>query len=67
LQQDKGHRGEWEAFAAAIRGGGESPVPFDQIVMSTLATLKAVESRASGQALAVDASHLTGSRPRGDR
>jgi predicted dehydrogenase/threonine dehydrogenase-like Zn-dependent dehydrogenase len=67
LQQDKGHHGEWVAFAAAIRGGGESPVPFDQIVTSTLATLKVVESRASGQALAVDASHLTGSRPRGDR
>ncbi len=55
LQQDKGHRGEWESFAAAIRGGTESPIPFDQIVTSTLATLKAVESRASGQAVAIDA------------
>ncbi len=60
LQQDKGHRGEWEAFAAAIRGGGESPIPFDQIVTSTLATLKALESRASGQAVAIDAAFLTG-------
>lgn len=56
LQQDKGHRGEWEAFAAAVRGGGESPIPFDQIVISTLVTLKAVESRASGQAVAIDTS-----------
>ena len=61
LQQDKGHRGEWEAFAAAVRGGGESPIPFDQIVTSTLATLKAVESRASGQAVAIDADLFTGS------
>lgn len=61
LHQDKGHRGEWEAFAAAIRNGKESPTPFDQIVTSTLATLKAVDSRSSGQAVAIDASHLAAS------
>src|SRR6202795_3257979 len=25
--QDKGHRGEWEAFVAAIRSGADSPLP----------------------------------------
>jgi predicted dehydrogenase/threonine dehydrogenase-like Zn-dependent dehydrogenase len=53
LRQDKGHRGEWEAFAAAIRSGSESPIPFHEIVASTLATLCAMESRSTGDAVAV--------------
>jgi predicted dehydrogenase len=55
LRQDKGHRGEWEAFAAAIRNGSESPIPFPEIVASTLATLCAVESRSSGLPVSVAA------------
>jgi len=58
FRQDKGHRGEWEAFAAAIRHGREAPIAFDDIVTSTLTTLKAVDSRASGQAMPVDATRL---------
>jgi predicted dehydrogenase len=54
-RQDKGHRGEWEAFANALRSGGESPIGFDEIISTTLATLRAVESRTSGQAVPVDA------------
>jgi len=53
-RQDKGHRGEWEAFAKALRGGGPAPIAFDEIVATTLTTLRAVESRSSGQAVAVD-------------
>ena len=60
LQQDKGHRGEWEAFAKAIQGGGESPISFDEIVTSTLATLKALESRSSGSPVAIDVSSVMG-------
>ena len=44
FRQDKGHRAELEAFAAAVRGRGESPIPFDEIVSTTLATLRAAES-----------------------
>jgi predicted dehydrogenase/threonine dehydrogenase-like Zn-dependent dehydrogenase len=55
LRQDKGHRGEWEAFAAAIRGGKNAPIAFHEIVASTLATLRAADSRASGSAVPVDA------------
>jgi predicted dehydrogenase len=62
LQQDKGHRGEWSAFGHAIQSGGESPIPFDDIVTSTLATLNAVASRASGQAVAIDSSNLIAAR-----
>ena len=58
LRQDKGHRGEWEAFAAAIRKGSESPIPFHEIVASTLATLCAVESRSSGLPVSVDTASL---------
>jgi predicted dehydrogenase len=54
LRQDKGHRGELEAFAAAVCGRGELPIPFDEIVSTTLATLRAIESRTSGQPVEVD-------------
>jgi predicted dehydrogenase/threonine dehydrogenase-like Zn-dependent dehydrogenase len=54
-RQDKGHRGEWEAFARSIRDGGESPIPFDEIIASTLATLRILESRSTGQPVTVDA------------
>jgi predicted dehydrogenase/threonine dehydrogenase-like Zn-dependent dehydrogenase len=53
LRQDKGHRGEWEAFASAIRTGGESPIPFSEIVATTLTTLRAVQSLSFCQTLAV--------------
>jgi predicted dehydrogenase/threonine dehydrogenase-like Zn-dependent dehydrogenase len=55
LRQDKGHTGEWQAFARAIREGSQGPIPWNQIVASTLATLRAVDSRATGLPLAVDA------------
>jgi predicted dehydrogenase/threonine dehydrogenase-like Zn-dependent dehydrogenase len=56
LRQDKGHRGEWRALAAAIRNGSESPLPFSEIVATTLATFRAAESGLSGLSVAVDAS-----------
>jgi predicted dehydrogenase len=67
LRQDKGHRGELEAFAAAVCGRGEPPIPLHEIVSTTLATLRAVESRASGQPVEVDtadflSSHLQSRR-----
>jgi predicted dehydrogenase/threonine dehydrogenase-like Zn-dependent dehydrogenase len=54
FRQDKGHLSELEAFSAAVCGGGELPIPFDEIVSATLVTLRALESRSSGQALDVD-------------
>jgi predicted dehydrogenase len=64
LRQDKGHRAEWEAFFCAIRSGGESPIPFSDIVATTLATLRAVESRSSGQPACVDLQDFVNSQPR---
>jgi len=55
LRQDKGHRGEWEAFCAAAQGRGPIPIPFEEIVSVTLATLRAAESRLSEKPIPVDA------------
>jgi predicted dehydrogenase len=53
LRQDKGHRGEWEAFVSALRTGGESPIRIAEIINTMLATFALDESRASGQPVAV--------------
>ena len=53
-RQDKGHRNEWAAFEQAVQAGGESPIPFEQIVCSTLATFRIEESLATGKRVAVD-------------
>lgn len=55
FRQDKGHRAGMEAFFSAIRTGGEAPIPFDEIVSATLATLRAVDSHACGQPAIVNA------------
>jgi len=54
FRQDKGHRAELEAFAAAVSGRGKLPIPWDEIVSTTLASLRAAESGASGRSVAVD-------------
>jgi predicted dehydrogenase len=46
--QDKGFEEEMRRFVAAATGGGEMPIPFEQLVASTRATLAAVESLRSG-------------------
>jgi len=51
--QDKGHRGEWEAFITALRTGGDCPIPLAEIVTTMLATFALEESRSSGQPISV--------------
>jgi predicted dehydrogenase len=53
-RQDKGHRSEWAAFANSIRHGQDA-IPFDELVCSTLATLRIQESVGIGKRLGVDA------------
>ncbi len=48
LRQDKGHRAEWEAFAAAVRSGGEPPIPYAHLWGVHLALYAAVEALNSG-------------------
>jgi len=52
-RQDKGHRGEWEAFITAVRTGGDSPLPLEEIVTTMLATFALEKSRSSGQPISV--------------
>jgi len=47
--QDKGHRKMLETFAARLLKGEESPIPFDEIVDSTLATFEIIDSLATGE------------------
>jgi predicted dehydrogenase/threonine dehydrogenase-like Zn-dependent dehydrogenase len=54
VRQDKGHRGEWEEFVSALRAGGESPIPLQQIVNTMMTTFALEESRTSGQPVAVE-------------
>lgn len=49
LRQDKGHRAEWQAFAHCIRTGSASPIPFDEIHATTLATIRIVGSLRYGR------------------
>ncbi len=55
LRQDKGHRGEWRAFALAQLNGGQPPIRFEDIVSSFLATFAAVSSQSTGKAFSVNA------------
>ena len=54
FRQDKGHRGEWQAFVNAVLNGRQAPIPFEDIVTSTLATFAAVASRSTGKAVPID-------------
>lgn len=54
-RQDKGHQSEWSAFAESVQRRSEVPIPFEELVSSTLATLRIEESVATGKRLAVDA------------
>lgn len=43
-RQDKGHHAEVKQFLEAVRRGGATPIPFEQIYNSTLATFAILES-----------------------
>jgi len=47
LRKDKGHRGEWQAFAEALKQGSEA-IPFGEIVVGMLATFGIQKSLRSG-------------------
>jgi predicted dehydrogenase/threonine dehydrogenase-like Zn-dependent dehydrogenase len=53
LRQDKGHRGEWEAFTEVVRTGGDSPLALSEIVSTMMATFALEQSRCVGQAVDV--------------
>jgi predicted dehydrogenase/threonine dehydrogenase-like Zn-dependent dehydrogenase len=52
--QDKGHQAGINAFVEAVRTGGPSPTPIEEVVMSSAATLAIVESIEAGEPITVD-------------
>jgi predicted dehydrogenase len=51
LRQDKGHRAEWEAFVKAVQQGGPPPIPYDELISTTKASIAAVRSLQQQKAL----------------
>ncbi len=59
--QDKGHKAEMQAFVDALRGKTPPPIPLEQVVGSTLATLRLQNSCQTGQPLTVELSEFVAS------
>jgi len=59
--QDKGHKAEMQAFVDALLGKTPPPISFEQIVGSTLATLRLQNSCQTGQRLSVQLSEFIAS------
>lgn len=49
LRQDKGHQAAWQTFLQAIKDGGPPPIPYDQLLGSSLASIQAAR-QVDGQA-----------------
>lgn len=58
LRQDKGHRDEWQVFATAIREGATLPIPFEDILHSTLTTFAIAESLRTNLPVVLDRSQV---------
>lgn len=58
LRQDKGHRGEWQAFVEAIRRGGPPPIPYAQLLAATRASFAAQQALRTGAAVDLAPSNL---------
>jgi predicted dehydrogenase/threonine dehydrogenase-like Zn-dependent dehydrogenase len=59
--QDKGHKAEMQAFVDALLGRIPPPIPFEQVVGSTLTTLRLQNSCQTGQPLTVQLSEFVAS------
>jgi len=53
-KNDKGQAGELEAFVRMIRDGGTPPVPYDQLIAVTQATIAVIESLKRGTEVRLD-------------
>ncbi len=54
MRTDKGHRGEWEALAEAVRSAAPTPISLEDLVAAHLAVFAAVESLRQGCAVTLD-------------
>jgi predicted dehydrogenase len=62
-RQDKGHRAQFEAFSKAIITGGAPPIPQDELLLSSLATILVDESLRTGAPVDVDIATLEQATP----
>jgi len=53
-RQDKGHNAEWAAFVQFVLRKRDAPISFEELVCSSLATLRIDEAVANGKRLRVD-------------
>lgn len=53
-RQDKGHNSEWAAFVQFVQRKHDAPISFEELVCSSLATLRMDEAVANGKRLRVD-------------
>lgn len=54
MGQDKGHGAELAAFANAVVAGGPAPIPEQELIETSLATLLVLESLQKGHAITMD-------------
>lgn len=54
LRQDKGHVGELNALVQAIMANDTTPIPFQEIAATTIATFRAIESLATSTAVRIE-------------
>jgi predicted dehydrogenase len=54
LRQDKGHRGEWQAFTHAILSGGSPPIPYEHLTGVTRASFAAVQALRQRERIAIE-------------
>jgi predicted dehydrogenase len=54
LRQDKGHRGEWEAFTKAILQAGPPPIPYEHVFGVSRAAILALEALRTGKTVRID-------------
>jgi predicted dehydrogenase/threonine dehydrogenase-like Zn-dependent dehydrogenase len=59
--QDKGHKAEMQAFVKSVQGQAEPPIPFEQILASTLATLRLQDSCQLGEPLPIEVNEFISS------
>ena len=54
FRQDKGHAAELSAFARRVAEGGQSPIPLEELVNTTLASFAAMTAAGDGRTIALD-------------
>jgi predicted dehydrogenase/threonine dehydrogenase-like Zn-dependent dehydrogenase len=64
--QDKGHKGEMRAFVDAVQGKIPPPISFEEIVASTLATLRLQNACQVGETLNIDVKEFVASALQGE-